>query len=121
MYKGKDKGTVLDKDVQNHNKAVGMKKAELSAGEKWQNRAVEYVKSYPDNGSEYKMEDNRLYNEEHTELPSPPNNWSYGPLATRCVKGGILVVVGSGKCENSKSHGAYVDIYVKAEAYRVNN
>ena len=120
MYKRKNEGTVLDKEAQNHNKAVGMKKAELSAGKQWQNEAVEYVKSFPDNGKKYKIEVNRAYNEKHTDLEDPPNNWSYGPLATRCVKEGILIVVGRGPCENSKSHGAYVDIYVKAEAYRVN-
>ncbi|MEE9355209.1 MAG: hypothetical protein V3U75_06435 [Methylococcaceae bacterium] len=113
--------TVLDKDLQNKNKAAGMARAEESAGMDWQDAAVEYVKSYPDDGKEYKMEDNRLYNEEHTQLINPPTNWSYGPLAVRCVKEGIIIIVGRGPCVNSKSHGAYVDIYKKAQQYRVNS
>ena len=113
MYKRKDEGIVLDQEVQNHNKSVGMRKAELSAGRKWQDRAIKIVRGYPDNGKEFKMEDVREYAENKTNLDNPPNNWSYGPLAKRCVREGLLIVVGHGPCRNVKSHGVHVDIYIK--------
>ncbi len=118
-YKRKDEGTVLDKKSQNYNKSVGMKKAELSTGVKWQRNAIEHVKSFPDNGMEFKIEACRYFNEKYTDLKDPPNNCSYGPLVTKCVKEGILIPVDNGPGKNSKSHGAYVDTHIKTTKYRV--
>jgi len=93
--------------------ALGHAMAEVAAdnaGEEWKDCAYDAYAAYARNHSSFKTEDVR--NSVAGQFPSPPDLRSWGQVALRAKREGIIVHGGFVRAANAKIHGMIVSVWV---------
>lgn len=83
----------------------------------WADKAYQTVKLYllpKKPGYSFLIEDVRMWAEEHSLLPEPPNKRAWGGITKKLVKESIMHKVGHANVKNENAHSCFATMWAKS-------